>query len=205
MKSCSRCSQSKPIGEFHKSSEAKCGRASQCKKCDNARRTEWYRKKSVELGKSPQIYTLLAKELRAIGMKQCPKCKEKKKIESFYEYTDSGKRASYCIVCTSEYQKTLPKNKPTEARRKQNRNNLLLRKYKVTLEDYERMLQEQDGKCAICEEVNFDRSLAVDHDHVTGAVRQLLCSKCNIAIGFLRENPRIARNVATYLERHGKT
>jgi hypothetical protein len=44
--------------------------------------------------------------------------------------------------------------------------------------------------------------LAVDHNHKTNAVRELLCHACNVLIGYARENPQILRAACEYLERH---
>lgn len=49
----------------------------------------------------------------------------------------------------------------------------------VTPTDYDRLLDEQDGHCALCPNVPKTRRLHVDHDHFTGAVRGLLCYRCN--------------------------
>ena len=60
------------------------------------------------------------------------------------------------------------------------------RRYGITIEDYERILIEQGGVCAICSippSPNGHR-LHVDHDHTTGAVRALLCQRCNTAISY---------------------
>ena len=60
--------------------------------------------------------------------------------------------------------------------------------------------------CAIClspEAKNkASKYLHVDHDHSTGAVRALLCSRCNFAIGALEENPEFCESAAAYLRRH---
>jgi hypothetical protein len=60
------------------------------------------------------------------------------------------------------------------------RNSHLLSKFGISIEDYERALAKQDGKCAICGEPYSDqKKLHVDHDHKTGEIRGLLCFKCN--------------------------
>lgn len=76
-----------------------------------------------------------------------------------------------------------------------------LRSYGLTLEDYERMFDEQLGLCKICgeEETNPKRSLAVDHDHDTGEVRGLLCGKCNSGIGLLRDSSELLACAYLYL------
>lgn len=77
--------------------------------------------------------------------------------------------------------------------------------YGITVEDYDRMLAEQNGVCAICrqdEPTAHGRTgtrfrLSVDHDHETGRVRGLLCQKCNRAIGLLNDDPdRLAAAIA---------
>lgn len=66
----------------------------------------------------------------------------------------------------------------------------LRRRFGITLKDYERLLDMQDGVCAICGEPEtvvgrggVVLPLAVDHDHATGRVRGLLCLRCNRALG----------------------
>lgn len=81
-----------------------------------------------------------------------------------------------------------------------NRRYLLNRKYGLTLDEYQRMSALQGGACAICQ--TSDALLVVDHDHATGAVRQLLCGHCNTALGFLRDRAETASAAAAYLLRH---
>ncbi len=81
--------------------------------------------------------------------------------------------------------------------------------YGLTLADFDRMLTEQGGLCAICrqpptEAVNQtgQRGLHVDHDHATGAVRGLLCTNCNGSLGKMKDSPELLRAAADYLEQH---
>jgi hypothetical protein len=79
----------------------------------------------------------------------------------------------------------------------------LKRKYGLTIEQYDAMLAAQAGGCAICgEPPRDDIELHVDHDHTTGAVRGLLCFRCNNAIGDLREATELFEAAAAYLDRH---
>lgn len=86
----------------------------------------------------------------------------------------------------------------------------LQRRYRITPDQYAFQLAMQDGVCAVCRQPEpiFDRRtgdfrrLAVDHDHITGELRGLLCSLCNKGMGKLREDPAILRAAADYIEQH---
>lgn len=73
-----------------------------------------------------------------------------------------------------------------------------LKKYGLTVEEYEKLYQQQNGKCAICYQKY--EVLAVDHDHKTGKIRGLLCRKCNMILGAMNDNPQIYLNILKYLE-----
>ena len=62
---------------------------------------------------------------------------------------------------------------------------LLKRKYKLTPEERQAMIEEQNGACEICGEVLWDK-LEVDHNHTTGKVRAMLCHLCNSGLGMFR-------------------
>ena len=80
-----------------------------------------------------------------------------------------------------------------------------LRKYGLTVEQYNIMLSEQNGTCGICKLVCLTgRRLAVDHCHDTGRVRGLLCSNCNRGNGMLKESPKNLAASLRYLAKHGK-
>ena len=75
------------------------------------------------------------------------------------------------------------------------------RRYGLSVVEHRRLIAQQNGVCEICREPEREGyELSVDHDHKTGRVRSLLCLKCNLAIGFLRESPLLARAAAMYLE-----
>jgi len=78
----------------------------------------------------------------------------------------------------------------------------LKRKYGITIADYDRMFEEQNGVCAICGEPRPEaRTLHVDHDHETGVIRGLLCFRCNNALGDFREEYELFQRAADYLDR----
>lgn len=97
-----------------------------------------------------------------------------------------------------------------QARPAWNRQRDLARKYKISPEQYQQMLTEQNGVCAICRgpETRFDSRLgiltrlAVDHCHATGKVRGLLCSRCNVTIGRINESIDLLRAMEVYMQHH---
>jgi hypothetical protein len=81
----------------------------------------------------------------------------------------------------------------------------LKRKYGISTEQYDAMLMEQGGHCALCPRTQPApnpkvRRFSVDHDHGTGRTRRLLCQWCNTAIGFLNDDPTLLREAANYVE-----
>lgn len=83
----------------------------------------------------------------------------------------------------------------------------LKRNYGLTIEEYQKMHDAQNGLCKIClqpETRPTSKNLVVDHCHKTGKIRGLLCSKCNAAIGFLRENINIINNCVNYLTKESE-
>lgn len=95
-------------------------------------------------------------------------------------------------------------------KRQYHRGVMLMKKYGVSADDYDQMLAEQGGVCALCgcAEIAIDRryntpmAMPVDHDHVTGKVRAILCGSCNRGIGQLKESPDLLRAAADYIERY---
>lgn len=79
----------------------------------------------------------------------------------------------------------------------------LRRAYGISLDQYEAMVEEQHGKCAICHRNNW-QALAVDHSHSTGLVRRLLCHACNMALGHLNGKIEIVQAMLEYLRKYGE-
>jgi hypothetical protein len=79
----------------------------------------------------------------------------------------------------------------------------LKRKYNITPEEFDDMLEVQNNCCAICLEhkSSFDISLCQDHCHYTGRNRGILCNNCNRAIGLLGDDLEKLTNAVTYLSR----
>ncbi len=77
-----------------------------------------------------------------------------------------------------------------------------MRYYGITLDEYNFLYKQQNGKCAICKnpEISVRKQLSVDHDHNSKKVRGLLCSNCNHGIGCLKDDINILRRAILYLE-----
>lgn len=83
--------------------------------------------------------------------------------QSFRDLVDFGKNATTCRACASARQHGA----------------MVAKTYGLTAAQYDALLKRQGGRCAICRAKPKSKRLAVDHDHKTGAVRGLLCSRCN--------------------------
>jgi len=114
------------------------------------------------------------------------------------------KARGLCLQC---YRKEPDVKTYNDEYSKQNRfRDQLKHKYNITPDDYERMVKEQNGLCAICKNPPRGKTkrLSVDHDHETGKVRGLLCVPCNRALGYL-ENNNWAESANSYLNNSNLT
>lgn len=81
----------------------------------------------------------------------------------------------------------------------------------IMVEKYYEMIEQQDNRCAICNEKekrtakNKILKLCVDHDHATGKVRQLLCHDCNTGLGKFKDNQDLLQSAIDYLKKHQPT
>lgn len=81
----------------------------------------------------------------------------------------------------------------------------MMKKHGKTLQDWNDLWAKQDGKCAICNQGMTDggqsgASAHLDHDHVTGEVRGLLCSQCNLGLGKFGDDPGRLEAAALYVQ-----
>lgn len=75
--------------------------------------------------------------------------------------------------------------------------------YGITAEQYNEMLADQEGVCAVCAEpCKSGQRLSIDHDHVSGLVRGLCCRSCNNGLGRFRDNKDFLVKAAIYIHRH---
>ena len=98
-------------------------------------------------------------------------------------------------------------NNPVEKRRRRNLH--LIKTYGISLDDYSLILERQGGVCAICKRGykgtrnGIEIGHHVDHDHATGKVRGVLCTRCNVALGQFGDSTEYLNNAIKYLERMG--
>lgn len=150
--------------------------------------------------------------------KRCPKCGKDLPLSKFGVRKSKNilKYHSYCKKCRKQYSrewylKNTEKAKQSAVRfKKQNPIRCLnyliksqLKKYGLTIEQYNKILKQQNYKCAICgktEKENKQR-LSVDHSHKTSFVRGLLCKYCNgRLLQYLRDSKRHAVGLIYYLQ-----
>lgn len=128
----------------------------------------------------------------------CWTCKETKSADEFYEH--QGGRRRHCKACLRKRDRERYKANNGKDRVF---DQSLRRLYGMTLERYRAKAAEQDGRCGLCGEIpETDRRMHVDHDHVTGKLRDLLCHHCNLLLGNARDSVERLRLAIAYLERH---
>lgn len=132
--------------------------------------------------------------------KRCPSCGETKDYSLFYRNKQSKINCSpYCKVCSNlrstSYARENKHKIPTTGYS-------LKRRYGITADDYARMLEQQEHKCAICgiEQCASGRNFAVDHCHTTKVIRGLLCSNCNTSLGGFQDDIVLLQSAINYLQ-----
>lgn len=165
------------------------------------------------------------------NMKTCRKCDETKIKDMFYprervckkcriakqkEYYNADKEAKKKYI--KEWARRNPEKRNASMAKRKAANPELFKdysarhrlrvRYGITLEQYKEMFEEQEGLCFICKQPETakttsgtTRRLALDHCHDTGETRKLLCDQCNRGIGAFKDNPKLLREAANYLER----
>lgn len=142
-----------------------------------------------------------------IYIKPCKVCKEIKSLDMFQKAIENKDRhTNTCRSCLSKrarlyrqanYEKVA--NIMRDSQRKS--------KYGITKDQYLEMVVNQNYCCGICgkspeNKVDIYKSLSIDHDHESGKIRGLLCSKCNTAVGLLKDNYFNCIKAARYLKKH---
>lgn len=141
-------------------------------------------------------------ERRAEYMREYYKRKPDKFKRTPEQQAEHNRRRRERYASDPEYRERVKKQ--AERTPEQRRAILLRKSYGISVEQYDAMLAEQGGGCAICG-VEFGdkggRRLAVDHCHDTGAVRGLLCSNCNQGLGKFGDDIARLERAIMYLRR----
>jgi len=183
-KQCSKCKIIKPIDDFPNDRKAKGGKRCQCKICV-AEITKKYR----DSPKGQEAYRRFSESpARKESVKKYTQTRKFKIQQQRYKKSEKGR-----ATATKEQAKLLQKQRARKH---------WLKRYGITLIDYDLMFARQNGLCAICDQPSTDKRLNIDHCHKSGEVRGLLCGHCNRAIGLLRDNTQNALNAYRYLLRH---
>jgi hypothetical protein len=171
-----------------------------------------------------KVVRVVAKTPIVDGRKQCSRCKAWLPVSAFHtDVRTSTGLTSACKTCTRDQRQGNSSRTPEKAKeyylgyvqrhpelnRASRRRATLKANYGVTAQWYAAKLAEQEGVCAICMELetvtsgsDAPRRLSVDHDHLTGENRGLLCSRHNLGIGLFDHDPALLRAAADYLERY---
>lgn len=129
-------------------------------------------------------------------IRRCPRCGEDKPRADF----PANGKAGYCKPCRAAYARD--RNRIQRDKRREER-------WGLTTEQFADLLRKQGGGCAICGGTRITngrwisgdgRDLHVDHDHVTGQIRGLLCNRCNPALGMMDDDPHRLIRAAEYLK-----
>jgi hypothetical protein len=195
-KKCKDCKQEKPLSDYYKDKITPDGHAYRCKPCNNLKVKKYkklhpekdkeYDKKKVE--RKPDLY----KKIRERA--------NKKFKEKYHKDIDKSRR-----LARENYYKYAEKYR-VQSRDKYNsnegRNRFLIRKYGITLEEFNQMLFSQQNACKICKtKFTTRKSIHTDHCHKIGKVRGLLCSACNVTLGQMKDNITYLKNMIKYLEK----
>lgn len=207
---CTKCGEWKPLAAFYQSRRD--GVLARCRKCQYKYCQEW-REKNPEKAKASRERRKLRhgplpiKPLRTTADgKLCSICGERKPPRQFTtDRNNPDGRSNRCRDCARTHHRSWRAINASELKKKHSR----LYRYKtwgIGPEEFMAMLVAQDYKCPVCaEELSLDagrgKNACIDHDHVSGQIRGILCSSCNRAIGLLKESILILGNAVEYMRK----
>lgn len=149
---------------------------------------------------------------RTATEKRCNTCLTWKPLDDFYKSRNrTTGRVTYtaaCRPCHNQITITSKKAKRSEdvelvrARERRVHKRWMLKRFGLTEADFDRMLVEQDNRCAICRSESPKRHRwHIDHCHKTDRVRGLLCSECNLGLGKFKDSADVVQRAADYLRK----
>ena len=193
-KTCNKCNETKAVVYFEKDARNKDGLQGICSNCRRLKKQQ------------ERIARRAGQNIIPTETKICNKCGENKPSTEFYrDLGISDGRATICKKCKNETSIKWRKNHREQYNAQMRKyhakhyKRLRLQRYKLSAEEHEQMLVEQNHCCKICrEKPKGKRPLVVDHHHKTGKIRGLLCYSCNRAIAIL-DNSNLLDKAQTYL------
>ena len=150
---------------------------------------------------------IVCKACASVG-KHCSHCGKYQPFSAFSKSggPNRGGVAAYCKPCMRLYKREQYRKHGKSERTRQRETTMKFKQYGLTPEQYQDMFEQQGGVCAACGQPEMTRhhaetvsSLAVDHDHATGKIRGLLCTRCNIAIGVLQDDLHRLEGLLAYM------
>lgn len=185
-KICSTCKTPLADNEYHNNNLKRENRKQRCKKC-------------VSLINQKQREKLKKVIRPNLIEKRCQDCQELKHSSDFSMHVKhKDGLLPYCKQCKAIRYKQDKINRPEKFAQKNFRHRLARRQ--ISLEDFQRMENEQKGICLICRRKT--KKLFIDHCHETGKVRGLLCPTCNTGLGMLNDNLGNLNRAVEYLEKY---
>ena len=131
-------------------------------------------------------------------MKNCTKCKAEKDLSAFgkrYDYPN--KLLSWCNDCERIRKRDNARGRLLDPEiRAATTLKQKLWTYGLTETEYAALVAKHNGRCAVCGSLD---PLCIDHDHVTGMVRGLLCHHCNVGLGHFKDSPELIEKAIEYL------
>ncbi len=188
LRRCRDCGEWKPLAGFCHNPRRPAGRGSYCKPCFHERSKASYAKRIAEKhGRGVRVRRSVPE-----GHKYCPDCDAIKLLEHFpRNHSDSTGYAAYCKLCHNRRGREVK-----ERLYDGNREYHLRRRYGIGQAEFDRLLAEQGGVCAICGGPDPEH---VDHDHVFGNVRGILCFNCNGGLGQFKDSIEQLGKAISYL------
>jgi hypothetical protein len=132
----------------------------------------------------------------------CPKCKRDNLLsdEVCFSY---GTKVRYCKICRNKHQNTRRENMDRSKESIRQKDYHILKTYGLTRDEYNKKLELQSRGCAVCKQTcPTGKNLAVDHNHKTNVLRDLLCIRCNNILGLANDNELLLWKLLEYLKRH---
>ena len=171
MKRCCRCKKTLSFTLFYKDKSRKDGFQPRCNNCKYELQVDWKKKNWEKVNlKAKNEYWKNPNLYKNRARKRWLESPEKVKIA-----TNKWRRKNVDKIADYRLRKL----------------------YSISLVDKTVLLEKQNGKCLVCKEA---KKLYVDHDHVNGEVRGLLCHVCNILVGYFEKSPTRWDSVKQYLE-----